>query len=180
MKKDQTKNTEKGKSGNFRIKALDVVIILLVLAAVVGVYFRFNVIDTITNKSNIKECRVSFAIKDIRYTTADYIGVGDKIYYSNGEELGSLIEASNDSINALTVRPASKTVVSSNGEAVTITYPVDTRIDAEGRFICKCSVSSDGAYLVDGTKRIAAGETVSVYTEKVSLNILITDIELVQ
>ena len=76
MKNKSVIADKKSRSG-LRIKALDVVIIVLLVAVVAGVYFRYNILDMLTGSKNLKEYTVSFEIKDIQYKTENYINVGD-------------------------------------------------------------------------------------------------------
>jgi len=41
-----------------RIKALDIVIILLIITSLVGVYFRYSLLDTLNGRKNMKEYAV--------------------------------------------------------------------------------------------------------------------------
>lgn len=179
MKKNRVNDTEN--SGALRFKALDVVIIVLILAAVMGVYFRYNILDTLTGSKNQKDYVVSFDITDVQYKTENYINIGDSVYLKNGEELGTLIEASEDAKNALIVVPATKTFVPEGGNrAVEVTYPINTRINASGRILCRGSYTEDGGFLLKGTEHMAIGEKLSVITELVSVEITITNIVLAE
>ena len=60
MKKKTLKNA-KGSAIVPRFKALDLVIILLVIVSVVGIYFRYNLLDTLTSNKDLKEYTVSFS-----------------------------------------------------------------------------------------------------------------------
>ena len=79
MKKRTLKNTERS-SIVPRFKALDLVIILLVIVSVVGIYFRYNLLDTLTNNKDLKEYTVSFSIDNIRHTTPKYFNVGSLVF----------------------------------------------------------------------------------------------------
>ncbi len=179
MKKSHSNNAE---GRRFRIKALDIVIILLIVASVVAVYFRSNILDTLTGAKNLKEYNVSFEIKDIRYTTEKFINddLNKKVYYEDGTELGTLIEASDISIYAISSSYAQKNFTTKDGKnVVSLPCPKDTRIDANGRLRCKGTISEDGYFLVGGTKYLAPGDTVPIKTAHVTLNITITNIEAV-
>ncbi len=171
-------NAEKKDRSGLKIKALDVVIIVLLVAVVAGVYFRYNILDMLTGSRNLKEYTVSFEIKDIQYKTENYINVGDKVYYyDSSEELGTLIEASEDAKNALIVVPSTKTFVpEGTNQAVEVAYPSNTRIDATGRMVCKGTFSDQSGFLFKGKEHIAPGDVISVKTELVTVNIIVTDI----
>ncbi|MBQ8848915.1 MAG: hypothetical protein IJ011_01115 [Clostridia bacterium] len=178
MRKKRVKDTENTNNG-VKFRALDVVIIILILTAVAGVYFRYNILDMLTGNKNLKDYVVSFEISDILYSTENYINVGDKVYYNNdsGEELGTLIEASEDAKNALIVVPAIKNFIpDGENRAVEVSYPVNTRIDASGRMKCRGTYSEDGGFLVGGTDYLAAGDKIAVKTDLVTVEITVTNI----
>ena len=75
-----------------RFGALDFVIILVVIISIIGIYFRFNLVDTITQTANSKNYVVSFSIENIRYTTPNYVNIGDKLYISSSEQKKFLVE----------------------------------------------------------------------------------------
>ena len=163
-----------------RFGVLDAVIILLVIAAVLGIYFRYQLMDLITNTRNMKEYTVTFAIDDIRYSTPNYLNVGDEIYFENGDQFGTLIEESDDASNiALNIVPATKTFYI-DGVAHDIPYPDnESRVDVKGRMRCTGSYSEDGGLLINGSTYIAPGQTVSSKTEWVTVDLRIVAIEAV-
>ena len=92
-------NNNKKRDGNvksgIKIKAIDIVIIVLIILSLVGVYFRYNILDELTSKRNIKDYYVSFEITDIKKSTTSYFNVGDKVVFSeDGNELGTLTTSS--------------------------------------------------------------------------------------
>lgn len=182
MKKNHINESENNKN-KVRFRALDVVIILLVLATVVGVYFRYNILDALTSRRDLKEYTVSFSVEDIRYTTPNYMKVGDTVYFADsGDEIGKLIEASDDTSNiALSITPASELFLGSDGNYEEIFYPnSETRVDATGRMICIGTYSDESGFLLGGTKYIAPGDVISVKTELVTVSFTIQEIELAQ
>ena len=156
---------------------LDVVIILLIIVAFLGVYFRYNIINFWEDTQSIKEYSVSYSIKNVRYTTELFIDIGDKVYFvSNGEEFGTLTNVS-ENMGALSVKPSTELFTNSNGEFVEVKYPnINTRIDAQGRMICSGRYSNDGGFLVNGSTYVASGQYVDVKTEYVTVTIRIDDI----
>ena len=178
MRKHKEKKEKTVKTGP-RFRAMDVVIILLVLTAVFGIYLRYYHLDTFTGEHNQKDYVISFSIKDIRYTTPEYyVSVGDKVYFADdGEEMGTLEGASEGLNSALTYRPATKQFVTENGSVVEIQYPNnESRVDANGRMSCRGSYTTDGGFYINGSRYVAAGQYVAVQTETVTVTILIEDI----
>ena len=159
---------------------IDAVIIILVIAVALGIYSRFNVIETLWAKVESEKYAVSFSVKDIRYTTASYVSVGDKVYFSDNGELFGTIMSESENVNALSITPASKHFTDSDGNVVEVFYPNDTRIDVRGRIECIGYYNDDGGFTVDGRKYLAPGQTVDVRTELVTVTITVTSIDLVQ
>ena len=181
MKRNITKRNEAAHSG-YRFKALDAVIILLVLTAVIGIYFRYNIFDLFSKEKDLRDHYISFSIEDIRYTTPNYMNIGDKIYYNDGEELGVLVAESEDMSNlALSVTPASKLFLNEDGAMEEVFYPNnESRVNAKGRILCRGLYTAEGGFLVNGSQYLSCGQSVTVYTETVTVTIEIQNIESVQ
>lgn len=177
MKKTDEKEIKTRKIPKFGV--LDAVIVLLVIVAVVGVYFRYNIVELISNTKNLGDYTVSFSIENIRYTTPNFVDVGDNVYFaSDDEDFGTLINVS-ENMGALNITPASEMFTNSTGEIVEVFYPnSESRIDASGRLSCKGRYSDDGAFLVNGSTYIASGQYVNVKTEFITVTIRIDDITL--
>lgn len=168
-------NTKVKKSVRFGI--LDVVIILVIIIAVVGVYFRYSILDFFSGAQNLEEYTVSYSIENIRYTTVNYINIGDKVYFaSDGEEFGILTNVS-ENMGAISYTPASEYFTKSNGEIVEVMYPNNqSRIDAQGRLNCIGRYSDEGGFLVNGSTHVASGQYIDVQTEYVSVTVRIDEI----
>ena len=176
------KNTQTSDKKKFKIRVLDIVIVLLVIASIAGVYFRYNLIDVLTGAKNLDDYAISFSIKDVRYTTEAYFNIGDKVWFADGgDEIGTLMEASDDSKNALIVVPATKTFLTEgNSRVIDVPYPVNTRIDATGRISCKGSYTAESGFLLGGKTHIASGDRFTVKTELVTVIIEGTSISLIE
>lgn len=163
-----------------RFGVLDAVIILLVVFLIVGIYFRYTIMDWISNQRNIKEYTVSFAIDNIRYTTPNYINVGNEVYFSSdGKYFGTILEESDSSssVAALSVTPSSETFVH-EGKVIEVFYPNnESRVDVKGRMSCRGTYSEDGGFWVNGSTYVSAGQTIAVQTELVTVNVRILSIE---
>lgn len=177
MKKEAYSKNKR--SSHFNV--LDALIIILIIAMVVGIYFRFNVVDHFSGMKEQKEYVISFSVDDIRATTPEFIKVGDEFYLENEELFGTLISESEGSASALNITPALKLFTDSNGAVVPAYYPNNqTRIDAKGRLSCLGSYSEDVGFCLDGTKYFAPGQTVSLHSELVSVTVTIISIEAAQ
>lgn len=172
-------NENKNKYGRAlpRFGVLDAVIILLVVAAICGIYFRYNIMDAISQKKNIKDYTVEFAIENINSTTTRYIQENDEVRFaSNGEVLGSFIKNANSmSDSILSITPASK-MFTEQGKVIKVYYPEDTRVDVKGWLRCKGTYSENGIFLVNGSVAVSSGELITVNTDEVTVTLRIVSI----
>ena len=178
MKERKKKSESARKFPKFGI--LDAVILLLLIAAVVGIYFRYNIMDTITKNKNLQEYAVTFSVKEIRYTTPNYVSVGDKVYFADSGDLFGTLLPESDSMSeiALSVTPSSEYFVD-DGQIVEVFYPNnESRVDARGRIQCKGSLADNGGFLLDGSVSLAPGQKVNIRTDSVTISVEILKIEL--
>lgn len=176
MKNNETKNKK-----SVRFGILDAVIILVILIAVVGVYFRYSILNVITGAHRMSEYTVSYSIENIRYTTVNYINIGDKVYFADeGDEFGTLINVS-ENMGAVSYTPSSEYFTKSNGEIVEVMYPNNqSRVDAQGRLNCMGRYSENGGFLVNGSTYIASGQSINVRTDYVTVTIRVEEIALAE
>ena len=178
MNKVKKDKLEKKNSPHFNV--LDAVIILIVILIIVVIYFRYNIVDIIKNSQDKEDYAISYTVKDIRYTTYNYVHVGDRLYFSDsGDSFGTLLNCDPNNQEPWNKSPASQHFTTSSGEVVEAFYPNDeSRIDVKGRLLCEGYYTEDGGFLLDGNTYIAPGQTISVHTELVSFVISVTAIEL--
>lgn len=173
----------KNKENNIKEKALprfgvlDAVIILLVIAAVCGIYFRYSIMDMIAAKRNIKDYTIEFSIDNINSSTTRFIEENDEFRFaSSNERIGTLIkdpDSMSDSV--LRVTPASE-IFNRDGQIAEVFYPEDTRVDANGIIKCRGTYSDNGIFLVNGSVSLSSGEVVAVHTDEVTVSIRILSI----
>ena len=179
--KETQKPTKTRKLPKFGV--LDAVIILLVITIAVGIYFRYSFFDTLTSMQNMKECYVTFKTDKITTNVSREMNDGDAIYFkSDGSNFGNLAIKSEEITMVIQEQPATSTVFKDGKTYADIQYPQgmdDSLIYGIGNIKCNCSVSDDGSFLLNGTTYISPGQTYTVCTEKVTVNITITDIEVI-
>ncbi len=160
---------------------IDALVILLIVAVVLGIYFRFNLVEQFSNMGDKKEYVVSFSVDDIRATTPEFIKVGDNFYLDDGELFGAIVSEEQGSTEAVNIMPALKFFTDSEGKVVSARYPNNqTRIDVKGRLSCLGTYSEESGFCLGGTKYFAPGQTVALHSELVSLNVTIVSIEAVE
>ena len=165
---------------NVHFNVIDALIIILLIAVVLGVYFRFNVVESLKAEEKTEAYTVSFSVENIRYTTPSYVSVGDAVYFADtGEVFGVLIsESENQSV--LSITPSSEIFIDSAGNVKEVFHEEETRIDARGRIECRGIYTEEGGFCIDGTRYIAPGQTVEINTELVTLVITVTSIDKVE
>jgi hypothetical protein len=168
----------KTERGRVRFNVLDAFIIILVIAAVVGVYFRYSILDFLRSDMNAEKYVVTYSMDDIRYTTPNYIHADDKVYFaSSGELFGTIIRESENQ-GVLNIMPASKEFVDSSGAIKKVFYPnSESRVTAKGRLLCDGGYDSNGAFFINKNTYVSAGQILSVRTDMVSVSIRILSIE---
>ena len=185
MKDKKVKKQKRIKQGP-RFKVLDAVIILLIITSALGIYFRYNLFDTLKNQMRMQEYVISFSVQNIRNSTTNYLNIDDVVYYAeDGTKLGELRGYSEESPTALKVRdPASEYFVDQSGNVVRVLYPesdsMSARVDVEGKIVCQGSYSEASGFLVNGSRYLAPGQTIDIQTETVSLTIVVQDIVLAE
>jgi hypothetical protein len=179
--KDSQKPQKERKFPKFGV--LDAVIILLVIAIVAGIYFRYSFFDTLNSMKNMKECYVTFKTDKITTNVSREMYDGDAIYFkSDGSSFGTLALKSEEITMVIQEQPATSTVFKDGKTYADVQYPQGmdgSLIYGIGTIKCNCAVSENGSYLLNGTTYISPGQTYTVCTEKVTVNIMITDIEVV-
>ena len=173
--KNSKENVKKIKAPKFGV--LDAVIILLVIVIVLSVYFRYNIVQWLSNSNDIKEYMISYTIDDVRYTTPNYINIGDKVYFADsGDEFGTLVNVS-ENMGALSITPASEFFTDSKGNIVEVFYPnSETRVSAIGKMVCNGRYSDDGSFLVNGSTFVASGQYIKINTPYTTVTIRIDGI----
>ena len=181
MKEKKLKKAKRAKNRP-RFRVMDAVIILLVITSALGIYFRYNLFETLKNQRNIKEYVVSFTISNIRQSTVSYLDIDDVVYDGeSGEKIGVLIEHSPDASSALSPLPASEYFVDKNGNVQKADYPYtegdpEVRVSPTGRLRCEGTFSDASGFHINGSQYIAPGQTIQVQTETVTFLMTVTEI----
>lgn len=174
------KETSQGAKRNVHFNVIDALIIILLIAVVLGIYFRFNVMESLTSEEKTETYTVSFSVENIRYTTPSYVNVGDVVYFGDTGELFGVLISESENQNVLSITPASEIFVDTSGNLKEVFYEAESRVDAKGRIECRGLYTDDGGFCVDGTRYIAPGQTVEINTELVTLIITVTSIDKVE
>ena len=150
-----------------RISAIDVLIVLLLLAAVVGVGFKVFAGNVGLFAGETQEYYVSYVVEGADSQISKYITEGSGFYTEDGTAFGTV---TGDVITT----PAKIYNMNSNGEYVVSYSSGGEKEDISGTFLVRASETEKG--IVCGEKYISAGMRVSLTGNGVSVEILITDV----
>ena len=161
-----------------RIHILDVLIVLLVLAVCVGLFFRQDVVDMFGIFSNLKDAEVTFSVKNVSNETLKYISIDDEVYFkADNTTFGTIMPSDESSNRAYAESFAFETFLINGVHNAEVHYPPNTRMDFKGRIQCRGYFADDGSFMLNGSKYLAAGQSMVICTEKVTLQITITGIK---
>lgn len=159
-----------------RLGALDIFIILAIIACLVSVGLRFVATrnSSVGNNVQLENYIVSFKISDIRDSTAkNFMDKGTNFYLKDsGLLLGSLREGN-------TISDAEKYYYLHDGEIVRMTNSSTGdlyRVDVEGGFDCMGTMSADGTFLLNGNQYIGVNQELNIYSKYLAVTVKITGI----
>ena len=173
--KTELKNTRRAVKGNL----LDLVIILLLLAAVFSVGYRYYTSSQGASESELKQASVVFRVENTLPALATTLTHADPIYSeSNDEQIGTLVRHP-EAVNSFVLSTAASLLLETgDGTYVRVDDPSGTRVDIEGVMGCRGVMSENGIFLLNGVTEISPGQMLYVYTEKAAFSLLIVDITL--
>ncbi len=155
-----------------RINAADIMMILLFVICIAGMVLRFGFMDKIEQRASDKQATVSFIIEGVSNTSAAYLEAGDIVYFSDGEMLIGDVASVNT--------PEPCTVYYHTDDGSIMSYPsVDGKVNISGTLSVKGSLTERG-FLLDGTTYIAPNMNLWVKSQKISVSMLITNIEVTE
>lgn len=166
------------KRSGARFNIIDFLIILVVLLCVIGLIIRYTtVLDKIGISDRMEQYEVSFTVENLRYTTPSFFDIGDRVYLRDGSNtyMGTLISRENGSTDALTITLSSQYIQSDTG-FISAYYAENTLVDISGRILCDGMLGEDGYFLLGGDVYVAQGQTLSVCTDLVSFDLIVTNI----
>ena len=147
---------------------IDLLILLFIIAAVIGIFWRYNLADRIYLNARGEEFRVEFFIHNIQEDSQKYLQKGECFYLKNeSAELGTIEEI-------LDVREAVQYYAGLNGELIRCELP--GRIDVTGVMVCHGRTTREGV-MINGNSFAACNKEHLVQTGKLLVNITIMSVE---
>lgn len=173
--KTEVKNTKRVVRGNL----LDLVIILLLMAAIFSVVYRYYMSDQGTTDDELRQASVTFRVESTLPALASALTHADPIYSAiDGEQIGTLVRHPMATTAPVISETANILVEQGDGQYVRVDYPNGDRVDVEGVMDCRGTVTDSGVFVLNGETEISPGQVLNVYTEKTAFSLLIVDITL--
>ena len=161
VKENKTKKT--------RFNIIDLIIVLFIVLAAVGIFMRFNLAEEINLSAMNETYRIEFLIGDIQEASQDFLTVGEKFYIDSASiEIGTIIEI-------LDIRnPAPIYVPDINGDIKKSEAP--GRIEVIGVIESKGRTNKEGNYMINGNMFVAPNKELFVHTGKIEGLIRVLDV----
>lgn len=150
-----------------RINALDVIIVLAVLASIVAFFLRGRIISFFTDEAS-GIVTYSFTVTDVETETAAYLAAGQMLYGESGEAFGKVL--------SVTQSAGTDTLMLTDGHAVEVQ---NGKTDLVGTVTAIGYGGSGFVYLADGTLLIPGG-TLCVTTGGAVFTLQITDVQIIE
>ena len=146
------------KSDKNRFNVIDAVIVIVFVACVVGLVFRYGNFGRSSMDEQLENYEIYFSVSNIAYTSEDAFVQGDTVVLADsGTVLGEFSRMG-------TILPAEFTARDQSGNLIVVNYPASTRIDVTG-YITSQGVMTENGYYVGGTTYIASGTEYVVRSE---------------
>lgn len=173
--KTELKNTRRAVRGNL----LDLVIILLLLAAIFSVGYRYYMSEQSGAGDELRQANVTFRVENTLPTLASALSHADPIYSANnGDQIGTLVRHPSATTGPVITTSASLLLTTEDGTYVRVESPDGARVDLEGVMGCRGKMTAGGIFLLNGVTELSPGQVLTVYTEKTSFSLLVVDITL--
>ena len=155
-------------SSKIRFGLLDAVVLIVVVAIVGALVFRYTT-DKNLFAYNTEKYSVTIKSCGLQYTTVNMIDSTARVYLEDGKLLGSIVHAP-------TVTPMLSYSTTSSGDVIAAYYPDNTLVDIVTDIECELIVK-DGLIMTKSGVHIAVGSVLAIHTETVDLTVEITSVE---
>ena len=163
--------SEQVTKGKLRFGILDAVILIIVIGLAVTLVFRFTT-DMRLFTYDTEKYAVTVRAEGLRYTTVDMITPSDKVYFDNGDYLGTFVSSP-------TVTPKMVYELGAEGDLIPAYYPDNTLVDLTTDLECEL-VTSDGMLMTKTGVHLAVGVILELNTQTTNLTVEIVKIEKIE
>ena len=172
--KTEVKNTKKiWRRGN----VIDIVILLLVVAAIASVVLRYYQTQAEVQDQNARRVHVSFVVEDARPGVAEATSIGDAVDLTDGTVFGELLAHESAAGECPFAMSAAQVLLQDeNGHYVNATLSGAALVDLQGVLTCTGIYDEQGAFLLGGHYSLSPGQRVAVQTERTIFVLCIAEI----
>ena len=157
--------------GKIRFGVFDAVVLIIVIALVATLVFRFTT-DMRLFTYKTEKYAVTVRTSELQYTTVDMISASDAVYFESGELFGYVSSSP-------TVTPKMVYDLGSEGDLIPAYYPNNTLVDLTTVLECDL-VTSNGMLMTKSGVHIAAGVVLELHSQTVDLTVEIIGIEKIE
>ncbi len=159
-------NKKMHSSKRLSFSVVDFVIILAAVALIVGVIFRYDVVDRLFSKTSLNDAKITFVAEAINEQEAEVFKENTK-FYTDGVIFGTLTSVT---------EPKKALIYREDNNGVLVSYEHESLFDLDGSFTCKVMASENG-YLLGGNRYIAAGSTFVLRAGGVAVRITVLSVQ---
>jgi hypothetical protein len=153
-----------------RPNIIDIAIIVVIIAALVGIWARFDLSRRFTSDGVMQPGEISFLILNIMGTSANELQDGTAVYdKTTGNYIGKIDGTS------ITSTPAEAYIVGDDG-IIKKTTTTTGREDVRGVILTEGTHNADGFYY-GGNTFVAPGMEIEVNTENLDVTMLVTGVK---
>jgi hypothetical protein len=145
-------------SRKIKFNIIDVVIILFIILAVIGIFIRYDIADDINFNASGETFEIEFIVEKILSGTEVYLQAGEKFYINiERTEIGMVKEI-------IDIREAVENVPTNHGEIVKSTLP--DRVDVTGIMTSRGRTTADGSIMLNGNIFVTENKEFFIHTGK--------------
>ncbi|MBZ4645598.1 MAG: hypothetical protein PWR27_485 [Petroclostridium sp.] len=150
-----------------KVSIVDIVVVLLILAAVSGTYYKFFLVRKGRSVAQFDTIQYQVQVKDVRKASVDAIEEGAAIFDDEtGNSMGKIISKE--------IQPAKDYIVKTDGTYVEAEkpdrYTVIVTIETPG-------VENDYGYFANGTREIKRGSDLKLKTRLIAVETRVMDVK---
>jgi hypothetical protein len=172
--KTEVKNTKRvWRRGN----VLDLAIVLLLIAAILVIGYRYYETNVAFGEESMEEYHVAFTVEKVSSDISPALRTADAVYFADGEVMGKLLRREGAPVNSAVKSTVAKvTLLDSTGNYVSADMPANTLVDLHGIISVRARKDARGTVLVNGEIPVSPGQHLTVHTETVTLSLTVTQI----
>lgn len=169
-------NVQKNGKRKLRPNIIDLLIVVAVIGAVIGIALRAGVVEKVVNNINVEPARITFMVYDINNDSFDYFNAGDAFFSDTHGYLGTLEAKPLEMAAEAYIAGIDGTLIKTQSPGDLYDPTKNGRIDVKGSILASGFFSEDG-FLLGGTNYIAPGSKVKMNSKNISVTATVINIE---